>query len=431
MKKISIFIIIFILMYGFIYAGDHQGKYVIKNATIVTVTGPIIEKGAVIIDGNKITYVGRFPSIPEGAEVIDAEGLYVYPGMINSYTTLGLTEIGSVRETNDAREVGDFNTFIKASSAINPSSVHIPITRVNGITTALTVPQGSLICGYGALINLYGWTIEEMILEDKAVMVVNFPRSTPFAYFREPTKEEKKKAAEKAKKQIEKMENLFEKARLYYKAKKSYEAGELKTPPPVDMTLDALIPVIKGEVPLLIGVSNEKDIKEAVKVVNNVKVKAIFTGVNDGWKVADLLAKNKIPCLVGSVLSVPGNKDPFDAGYANAGILNKAGVKIAFVTGGASDARNLPYHAGMSAAYGLPRDEALKAVTIYPAQIFGVDDKIGSIEVGKIANIVVTDDDILEMRTHIKYLFINGKNVPLKSKHTELYEKYKKKYGIK
>ena len=160
-------------------------------------------------------------------------------------------------------------------------------------------------------------------------------------------------------------------------------------------------------------------------------MKAIFAGVTDGWKVADLLAENDIPCLVGSVMSLPGPKDPFDAGYANAGILHKAGVKVSFISRGAADARSLPYHAGMSAANGLPKEEALRSVTINPAEMFGVDDKIGSIEVGKLANIVITDGDILEMRTHIKGLFINGEKVSLRSKHYDLYEKYKKKYGIK
>jgi len=431
MKRIIILSLIALIILGVYTAGIAQDNYVIKNATIIPVTGPKIEKGAVVIEGNKITYVGTSPGTPYGAEVIDAEGLYVYPGMVSPFTNLGLAEIGSVPMTNDANEVGDFNTFIKASSAINPHSVHIPITRVNGITTTFSAPVGGLISGYGALINLYGWTIEEMMLQDCAGLVISFPRSVPFSYYREPTEQQKKQAKEKAEKQIKKMCELFEKARIYKRALEGYRSGELKQEPPADLQLEALFPVIEGKTPVMIRVSEEADIKKAVEFVNEVSVKSIFIGVNDGWKVADLLAENNIPCIVGSVMSVPGSKDPFDAGYANAGILHKAGVKVSFVAASGPDARNLPYHAGMSAAYGLPKEEALKAVTINPAEMFGIDDKVGSIEVGKLANIVVTDNDILEMRTHIKHLFIDGKKVELTSKHIELYEKYKKKYGIK
>jgi len=431
MKKLFIILVVCFILNGVVYAGLPQDKYVIKNATVVTVTGPTIERGAVVIEGDKITYVGTSPSVPYNAEVIDAEGLYVYPGMFNPYTNLGLSEIGSVPMTNDSREVGNYNTFVRAASALNPHSVHIPITRVNGVTTAISAPQSGLIGGYAAMINLYGWTIEEMLLKEQAALTLGFPRGEARSYNREPTEKEKKQAAERAQKQIKELEEFFKKARTYRKALEGYKNGELKRSPVVDMQLEALFPVIEGKVPVLVMVNSEKDIKKAVEFVNKIKVKAIFVGVKDGWKVADLLAENNIPCLLGSVTSAPGNKDPFDAGYANAGVLHKAGVKISFISPGATDARNLPYYAGISASYGLPKAEALKAVTINPAKMFGIEDKIGSIEVGKLANIVVTDDDLLEMRTHIKHLFISGKKVELTSKHIELYETYKKKYGIK
>ena len=406
--------------------------YVIKNATIVTVTKGIIEAGTLVIENDKIVAVGKDITVPADAVVIDGTGLFIYPGLIDASTTLGLSEVGSVPATQDGFEIGTYNPHIKAIVAINPHSVHIPISRVNGITSVLVVPSGGAISGQCALINLNGWTSEEMVLKTPAAIGISFPHV--------PTDEEIKRrsarssqqtgsgsAKERAEKQIKDLKEVFLKAKRYAARWEHFKKSQQLQTPEKNLMLEALIPVIQKELPVVISVDSEGDIKNAIKFVNELDIKAIFRGVSDGWKVAPILKKNNIAVLVGPVLRSPGSKDPYDARYANAAVLHKAGVKIAFITGSSSDVRSLPYHAGTAAAYGLSREEALKAVTINPAEIFGVADKIGSIEVGKMANVIVSDGDPLEMRTQIKHLFIGGEKIDLKSKHTELYQKFRKR----
>jgi len=409
------------------------GNYAIKNATIVTVTGPELENGTLVIEGNKITAIGKNVEIPGDAVVIDAKGLFVYPGLIDASTSLGLSEVGAVAATQDVYELGTYNSHIKAIVAINPHSVHIPISRVNGITSAVVVPGGGIISGQCAFINLNGWTPEEMALKAPVGISISFPRmprESTFGRRRESSPQELSKAKKRAEKQLNDLKDVFKKAKRY--AAKWEEFSTSKKPPAPDkeLMLHALIPVIKKELPVVISVRAEEDIKNAVEFVKELDLKAIFQGVDDGWKVASLLSKNNIPVLVGPVLRLPGPKDPYDARYANAKVLSKAGVKIAFITRSAPDVRNLPYHAGTAAAFGLPKEEALKAITIYPAEIFGVADKIGSLEQGKLANVIVTDGDPLEMLTQVKHLFIAGEKIPLESKHTKLYEKFRKRPAI-
>ncbi|UCE07605.1 MAG: amidohydrolase family protein [bacterium] len=409
-----------------------SGSYTIKNATIVTVTGATIENGVLVIEGDKITAIGTEVKIPSAAEVIDAQGLFVYPGLIDAFTTLGLSEIGAVRATQDAYEMGTYNPHIKALVAINPHSVHIPISRVNGITTVLVAPGGSVISGQCALINLNGWTPEEMKLKAPVGICINFPRMPREDDFRrrEQSQQELSKAKERAERQLIELKEVFKKAKRYTAQWDEYLKSQKPPAPDKVLNLEALMPVIKKELSVLISVNAEKDIINAVEFVKELDLKAIFQGVEDGWKVASLLNENNIPVLVGPVLRSPGFKDPYDARFANAAVLNKAGVKIAFLTRSAADVRNLPYHAGTAAAFGLPKEKALKAVTIYPAEIFGVSGMIGSLETGKLANVIVTDGDPLEMLTQVKFLFIAGEKIPLESKHTRLYDKFRKRPSV-
>jgi imidazolonepropionase-like amidohydrolase len=238
-------------------------------------------------------------------------------------------------------------------------------------------------------------------------------------------------AKERTEKAIKNLKEVFQKAGRYAAAWDAYAKSQKPPAPDVDLMLEALVPVAKKELAAIISVNTELDIKNAVAFVKELDIKAIFQGVSEGWKVAPLLAENDIPVLVGPVLRSPGPKDPYDSIYANAGVLNKAGVKIAFLTRSAADGRNLPYQAGTASAFGLPKEEALKAVTIYPAEILGVADKLGSLEAGKLANVIVTDGDPLEMRTQIKHLFIAGEKISLETKHTELYEKFRKRPPVK
>ena len=420
---IVLLILSFISLSSVISADD---GYALVNATIIPVTGNVIENGTLIIKGNQIVDVGRNVDVPPGTKEIDCSGLYVYPGMINAMSTLGLSEIGAVPVTNDANEVGTYNAHLKAIVAVNVHSVHIPITRVNGITTALVVPRGGIISGQSVLLNLAGWTPEEMSLKSPAAIHINFPQTSERTQRRSDTSSgSTEDASKRVQKQRGELMEVFERAKVYAKAWQFFKDNPQSTAPERDLTLEALVPVVQGELPVIIHVNRDKDIKSAVEFAEKLSLKYILAGVTDGWKIADYLAEKNAPVLFGSVIGMPDSKEPYDTRYASAGIMHDAGVKVAIYNDGYADVRSLPYHAGTAAAFGLPKEEALKAVTIYPAQILGVDDKIGSLEIGKLANIVIADGDILEMRTKIKHLFINGENISLESKHTKLYEKFR------
>jgi imidazolonepropionase-like amidohydrolase len=404
--------------------------YAIRNVRIITVTGPVIESGTVVIANGKIAAVGANASVPSGARIIDGKGLSVYPGMIDADTEIGLTEIGSVAGSVDTNEIGDNNANIHVDVAIRPDSSHIAVTRVNGITTALTAPRGGLIAGQSAILNLDGWTPREMVLKSPAAMHINWPggggggRGGEFGGFGQ--QRSATEARREQDRQIENLKKILRDAAAYGDAKDARAKDSSLPKQDVDLKLDALIPVVRGQMPVVINVSLERDIKAVIAFVGELKLKAIISGGIEAYKVADQLKAKNIPVIVGPVLRVPVKEDdPYDAAFANAGLLSKAGVKIAFQTNDSAYSRNLPYHAGMAAAFGLPKEEALKAVTIYPAEIFGIADRVGSIEQGKIANLIVTDGDPLEIRTQIKHVFINGRDIPLTSRHTELYEKYK------
>jgi imidazolonepropionase-like amidohydrolase len=435
-NKIKAFLTLtlFVLTFGlqsFQATAQSNESYAIRNARIVTVTGAVIEKGTVVISNGKITAVGAGVSVPSGAKVIDATGLSVYPGLIDSGTTLGLEEIGSVAGGQDTAEIGDNNANIHVDVAVHPSSSHIPVTRVNGITSALTAPQGGAIAGQSAFINLDGWTWKEMVIKTPVAMHINWPTAGfggrggfDFAQFTNPRSLPELRREQD--RQIENIKKVLLEAKAYGEAKDARAKDASLPRLDIDLKKEALIAVVRGQVPVVVEVQNARDIKKAVEFADEMKLKIIISGGVEAHKVADLLKAKNIPVIIGPVLRFPVNEDdPYDAPFTNAGLLSKAGVKIAFQTGDSAYSRNLPYHAGMAAAFGLPKEEALKAVTIYPAEIFGVADKVGSIEQGKIANLIVTDGDPLEIVTQVKYLFIAGHLVPLTSKHTELYEKYK------
>ena len=341
--------------------------------------------------------------------------------MIDGLCYLGLQEIRSIRGTIDSRETGRINPQVLTAEALRPDSMHIPIARANGITTALVAPSGGLIAGQSSLIRLVDRTREEMIVKSPAAMHINLPTLGRPRFRRE------KKPQEQASKQIKELKELFNKAR-YYQKRKLYAKKNLLLPlPEFDEKLDSLLPVVNGQLPVMISVHTEKDIRDAIKFVKEEGLKAIFFGVTEAWKVADEIKKSGIPVVLGSLYTLPPKwEDGYDALYRNPAVLSKAGVKIAFSSQSASLAKDLPYHAAKAAAFGLDRKEALKGVTIYPAQIFGVDDILGSLEKGKKANIVLADGDILELKTHIRHVFIDGREMDLTTRYEELLEKFKK-----
>ena len=402
----------------------------LRAATVHPVSGPDIADGSVLVRDDKIAEVGARIAVPKGARVIDLKGLHIYPGMIDSATEIGLSEIGAVREMNDISDIGLFKPQLRAAAAVNPASEHIPVTRANGITSVITSPGGGIIAGQSVLMRLSGWTIEDMAVRAPAAMRLEFPRiRTPNRFFASEAPEAPGRpsayadAKKRYEQQLRELNDFMESARRYRQAKAA--AGpDFQT----DLKLEAMLPVLDGKLPMLIRAEKEKTIKEAIAFADKQKVRMILERGVEAWKVAAELKAHNIPVILPPTLRLPDEEDDgYDKPFSIPGELSKAGVKFAFATfgpGSEDNPRNLPFQAAAAVGFGLPYEEALKAVTMYPAQIWGVGDDLGSIEKGKFADLIVTDGDPLETRTQIKQMFIKGAPVDLDNKHRRLYDKY-------
>lgn len=413
-------------------------SFLIRNATIFPVSGPKVDNASLLVLDGKIADIGPKLAPPKdrkGLKVIEGKGLQVYPGMIDSGTQVGLSEIGSVRETNDAAEIGRFNPQLRPLVAVNPESEHIPVVRANGITSVALMPMSSgggfaafgsigMIGGQVSLMHLNGWTWEEMEIQRGAAVHLRFPtivtRQMSFADFSMQRQNNYAEAKKNHDGQLQALREFFEQARRYQLGKQQKAAGQQ-----VDLKLEAMIPLLEGKVPLTVMAAKEREIREAIEFAEKEKVKLILAGVERPGKAVTLIAEKKIPVILGTPLELPEeDDDPYDATFAFPAELYKAGVKFAFASFGNQFARNLPYEAAQAVAFGLPYEEGLKSVTLNPAQIWGIADQYGSIEKGKVADLMVTDGDPLEIRTQVKMLFIKGAAVDLESKHTHLYKKY-------
>lgn len=412
--------------------GPH-GVYAIANAHIVPVRGAEIDRGTVVIGADgKIQAVGASVPVPAGAQVIDASGLTVYPGMMDAGTAMGLSEIPQgANATVDNQEVGSFNPNSQAYYAINPHSAHIGVTRVVGVTHVLSSPSGGLISGQSAIVNLAGFTVPEMAVVKDAALVINLPSSGfggrgGFAAFARQ-QGSPQDAADRRARQMDSIRAILRDAEAYGKAMDAYAKDRSLPRPRHDVILASLVPAVRGEMPVLFTANRAGEIRQAVAFAKEMHLKAIILGGQDAWQVASLLKQNDVPVIVTSVLELPSREDdPYDVNYSNPAKLAAAGVRFAIASGEAgAESRNLPYVAGMAGAFGLTRQQALEAVTITPAEMLGIGDRFGSIEAGKVANLVVTDGDVLEARTHTRYLFIDGRPVPLTTKHTVLDDEFR------
>lgn len=393
-------------------------EVILKGGTLHTVSNGNKVADLHIKDG-KIMAIGTNLS-SASAQTLDCTGKHIYPGMIDGGTRLGLAEIGAVSLTNDYNELGDFIPHMKALTAVNPNSVSIPVTRVNGVTTVLAMPAGGRFPGTSALINLVGYTPEQMYAGFEGV-IMNYPSSGKRGRWDRRSEEDIKKDEEKATKKIN---DIWEKATLYAKIDSAAQAGNQKRND-YNPQMDALLPVVRGEAKLLIEVNKENDILSALKWIKEKGVDATLMGVSDGWKVADKIAESGVSVICGPVLGLPGRaSDRYDVIYKNPGKMLAAGVKVAIRTRETENVRNLPFNAGFAAAYGMGKEEALRAVTLTPAEIFGVADMMGSLDEGKMANLFVSDGDPFETKTTITHLYIAGRNVPMESRHTLLYNEF-------
>jgi imidazolonepropionase-like amidohydrolase len=429
------------LLVGFLLilplAAADDDSFLIRGATVHPVASAEIQNGSVLVQNGKIVGIGRNIAAPKGTRIVEGKGLHVYPGMIDSATEMGLSEIGAVRESVDVGEIGKFDPQLRAEIAINPSSEHIPVTRANGITSVIAMPMsagggggfgrgggGSIITGQAALVHLDGWTWEEMEIKKSAGMGMRFPiiPPPPGRFFGADfpgakTFTESKKDYET---ELRELKEFFENARRYQKAKAAKEKG-FQT----DLKYEAMLPVLEGKEPLIVMASRERAIRDAVQFADQQKVRVIIADPRELGKMGTELKSRNIPAILGPTLALPLHEDdPYDAAYTLPDQFYKAGVKFAFGSFDNQFARDLPYQAAMAVAFGLPVDEAVKAVTLNAAQIWGVADRIGSIEEGKSADLMVTDGDPLEAKTQVKLLYIKGKTVDLDNRHKRLYEKY-------
>jgi imidazolonepropionase-like amidohydrolase len=363
-------------------------------------------RGTIVFSKGKITAMGPGVRPPKDAEIIEGAGLSVYPGLIDAHTYLGLAEIGSVAGMRDDAEIGGIQPDLKALTAVNPHSDLIPVTRAAGITTVLTAPHGGLIAGQSAVVRLDGWIPKDMAVKEVYALHVNFP----VLGGTEETKADDEK----------KMKELRE----------PFEAARRYRPGDRDLKLEALLPYLNKERRVVFEANRVPEIRGAIKFAEEFGLLPVISGGREAWKVASMLAEKKVPVILGGVLEIPYERhDPYDAAFANPARLAQAGVKFAISSAEsfAGNMRNTPYHAAWAAAYGLDRAEALRAVTLYPAQILGVADRIGSLGVGMEADLIVTTGDPLEVITDVVYEFIRGRAVPLETKHTRSYEKFKQR----
>lgn len=407
------------------------GVFAITNATIVTVSGASIQNGTVLIKDGKIAAVGTNVSVPSGATRIDGTGLSVFPGMIDAGTNMGLLEIGNGADgTVDVGETGNINPNAQAILGINPHTSHINVTRVNGITTVLSMPAGSLVAGQSAIINLNGATQSEMAMVPNFALVIDFPQISTFAGFTPGTGPrfiDFSQAVKRRDDRLKELKEVFEAAARYADVKDAYAKDKSLPAPSTDLKMEAMIPYVRGEKPVIFNAQKARDIRGVVGFVKELKLKGIINGGAEAYQVADELKDNSIAVIYNRIHNNPSNEDdPYDEFFAAPSKMKAAGLAFCISTGDdGANVRELPYQAGITAAFGLSKEDALKSVTLYPAEILGISNRVGSIEVGKDANIVVADGDILEPRTNIKYLFIGGRMLPLTSRHTEFFDSFK------
>jgi imidazolonepropionase-like amidohydrolase len=394
------------------------------NATIHPVSGPVIEKGTLVFEGGKITAIGQDATTPPDAEVVDLAGKHVYPGLFDALTDLGLVEIESVRATIDVQESGDLNPNTRAIVAVNPDSELIPVARSNGVLLALTAPSGRLIPGRSAAIQLDGWTWEDMALAPDAALHIEWPQ--PPRTGRRRGGDSPMAAAPPPEEAAERLRKVLADARAYAAARAANANF------PRDARWESLQDVLAGKLPVIVHADEVRQITAAIAFAEQEKLKLIIAGGYDAPLAADLLKRHAIPVIVGGVYRVPRRRgDDYDAAYSLPARLHAAGIRYCISSQdrhGASSVRNLPYHAATAVAYGLAADEALKAITLYPAQILGLADRVGSLEVGKHATLFVATGDPLDTPTQVEAAWIAGRKVELNDRHKRLYRKYEEKY---
>lgn len=407
-------------------ASAQAAPVAIVGGTIHPISGPPIEHGVLLFDGGKILAVGAEGSVtvPMHAVRVEAAGLDVWPGMIDGYSTIGLREISSVRGTIDVTESGQINPNARAEVAVNASSTHIPVTRANGVLLAATVPSGSMVPGSAAVIALDGWTWEDMVRKAPAGLVIQWPEMGPKVRAAEFAGGENVSEGEKWEERVARLDDMVAEARAYSCGRVSKSIPRDK-----DVRWESLQSIIDKKTRLWIEASTLPQIRAAIdwSAKHDLPMALIDGGggtAGDAWRMAPELAARKIPVVVQTTRMPRRNYEPYDTPFAAPAKLHEAGVEIVFGSWGDANARNLPSEAARAVAYGLPREAAERALTLGAAQFFGIEDRYGSLEPGKSATVIVIDGDLLETRMNVKRAFLDGKELDLSSRHTELWKKW-------
>ena len=400
-------------------AKPQEGPIAIINANIHTGTGDVISNGALAFDDGKLTYVGSAQSF-DGHQIIDADDKHVYPGLILPTTQLGLVDINAVRPTRDYQEVGDYKPHVRSLIAYNTDSELIATLRYNGILLAQTTPAGGRIPGTSSVMMLEGWNWEDAAYQSDDALHVNWPQLSfrPRWWLGETSRRPNKNYD----KQVAELKTFFSDAKSYSKANNSES----------NLLLEAIAPVFDGSKRLFVRANHSKTIIDAIQYFSSIGVaNTVLVGGQDAWRVKELLKEKNIPVLLGDVHERPSRDDEdIDLAYKMPAMLSEEGIKVGLTYGNLQSSRNLPFFAGTAVAYGMEKEEALKLMTANTAEILGVGDRAGSLEVGKDAILFISEGDVMDMRTSkLTHAFIMGKELNLDGKQQALYDRFKRKYS--
>ena len=400
---------------------------IIENGTLHTGTGKVIEKATIVFQKGKIIQAGESTVISLSADemrnaiTIDASGKQVYPGLIALNTNLGLSEIELVRATNDFSETGTTNASARSCISYNTDSKVIPTVRSNGVLMAQVTPQSGLISGNSSVMQLDAWNWEDALYKSDEGIHINWPSMRIFkAWWASPEEEQR----ERMQKNLNTLYSFFKEAKSYCESNSKDETN---------LQFESMRGIFNGTKKLYIHCDYVREINAAVNFCNDQKIKMVLVGGNDSWMTTDILKQNNIPVIITRTQSLPSRDDEqVYTPYMLPGLLQKAGVVYAISEGGFWQQRNLAFEAGQAVSYGISKEDALKSITLTPAQILEIDETTGSIETGKDASLIISDGDILDMKTnHITYAFIQGRQINLDDVQKQLYRKYCDKYGLK
>ena len=390
----------------------------LRGATIHTVTNGVIENGTILFEEGVIAAVGVDVEVPDGARVVDVSGKHIYPGLIDAYSTVGITEIGAVGVSSDINELGDFNPNVRAEVAVNAESRHIGTTRSSGVLVVLSTPGGGLVSGMSSAMSLEGWSWEEMSMESAAALNVNWPDPNPRP--RRGFQAREDETLPSYEDQVGELKDFFAEARAYRDALAAGE--EVRS----DARYAAMIGALDGAVPVVVNADGASQINDAITWALEEELRLVIRGGADAVHVADRLAANGIGVILTSTMAAPDRDyEGYDGAYSRPARLHEAGVKFAIAGGsGALYSNRLPWEAGVAVAFGLPEEEALKAVTIHAAELMGIDDRVGSLEPGKEASLLITTGTPLDMTSQIEQTYIGGREIDMMDIQKWFFEKY-------